>query len=80
MIAKITSFNLQVIHLDMVTNMEGRKTGGGGVGWTKLFAVISPFGLGILGIADSLMNIVRQVAVIQCKCRGVVQDNRLNAL
>ncbi len=50
------------------------------MGWTKLFAVISPFGLGILGIADSLMNIVRQVAVTQCKCRGVVQDNRLNAL
>ena len=50
------------------------------MGWTRIFAVISPFGLGILGIADSLMNIVRQVAVIQCKCRGVVQDNRLNAL
>ena len=34
------------------------------MGWTKSFAVISPFGLGILGIPDSLMDIVRHLAVI----------------
>src|ERR1017187_10847565 len=48
MIAKITSFNLQVIHLDIVTNMEGRKTGGGG-GVDQTLRCYFPFRSGNFG-------------------------------